>query len=106
MSEKPGPVDNGPKTGQSPEERKHTTLSELQNDQPDLSPKQVHATSDPQQASKPDRTDLGRGTSRLHITEEYHEQMFNLRLLVEKHLEHQKELYHNFVDFRKAIDRV
>jgi hypothetical protein len=34
------------------------------------------------------------------------EQIFNLRLLVEKHLEHQKELYHNFIDFKKAFDRV
>ena len=33
-------------------------------------------------------------------------QIFNLRLLVEKHLEHQKELYHNFIDFKKAFDRV
>ena len=28
--------------------------------------------SDPQQASKPGRTDLGRGTGRLQITEEHH----------------------------------
>ena len=53
----------------SSEERLHTTLSELQNDQPDLSPFQGHATSNPQQVSKPD---LGRGTSRFQITQEYH----------------------------------
>ena len=34
------------------------------------------------------------------------EQIFNLRLLVEMHLEHQKELYHNFIDFKEAFDRV
>ena len=34
------------------------------------------------------------------------EQILNLRLLVEKHLEHQNELFHNFVDFKKAFDRV
>jgi len=34
------------------------------------------------------------------------EQIFNLRLLVEKHLEHQNELFHNFIDFKKAFDRV
>ena len=34
------------------------------------------------------------------------EQISNLRLLVEKHMEHQKELYHNFIDSKKAFDRV
>ena len=34
------------------------------------------------------------------------EQIFNLRLLCEKHLQHQQELYHVFVDFKKAFDRV
>ena len=70
---KSAPVDNGPKTGQRHciflfEERQHMTLSQLQNDQPDLSPQQ----GDAQEVSKPDRTDLGRGTSRFQITEEYH----------------------------------
>jgi len=26
--------------------------------------------------------------------------------MMEKHLQHQKELFHNFVDFKKAFDRV
>lgn len=34
------------------------------------------------------------------------EQIFNLRLLIEKHLQHQHDLYHNFIDFKKAFDRV
>ena len=35
------------------------------------------------------------------------EQIFNLRLSVEKPLQHhRKELYHNFIDFNKAFDRV
>ena len=33
------------------------------------------------------------------------EQLFNLRVLVEKYLEHQNELFHNFIDFKKAFDR-
>ena len=34
------------------------------------------------------------------------EQIFNCRVLMEKHLQHQKDLYHNFIDFKKAFDRV
>ena len=34
------------------------------------------------------------------------EQIFNLRILSEKYLEHQKPMYHNFIDLKKAFDRV
>jgi hypothetical protein len=34
------------------------------------------------------------------------EQIFNCRIMIEKHLQHQKDLYHNFIDFKKAFDRV
>ena len=34
------------------------------------------------------------------------EQIFNIRLLIEKHLQHQHDLYHNFIDFKKAFERV
>ena len=34
------------------------------------------------------------------------EQFFNLRILCEKYPQHQKNLYHVFVDFKKAFDRV
>ena len=34
------------------------------------------------------------------------EQIFNIRVLIEKHLTHQQELHHNFIDFKKAFDRV
>ena len=47
-----------------------------------------------QQASKPGRTELGRGTSRFQSQSSTTEQIFNLRLFGEKHLEHQKELFH------------
>ena len=33
------------------------------------------------------------------------EQIFNLRILCEKYLQHQQDLYHVFVDFKKAFDR-
>ena len=34
------------------------------------------------------------------------EQIFTLRLLAEKHLEYQNELFHNFIEFKKAFNRV
>ena len=30
----------------------------------------------------------------------------NLRILCEKYLQHQQDLYHVFIDFKKAVDRV
>ena len=33
------------------------------------------------------------------------EQIFNLRILSEKYLQHQQDLYHVFIDFKKAFDR-
>ena len=34
------------------------------------------------------------------------EQIFDCRVIIAKHLEHQRSLYHNFIDFKKAFDRV
>ena len=34
------------------------------------------------------------------------EQLFNLRMLGENYLQHQQNLYHGFIDFKKAFDRV
>ena len=33
-------------------------------------------------------------------------QIFNLRILCEKYLQHQQDFYHVFIDFKKAFDRV
>ena len=34
------------------------------------------------------------------------EQVFHLRIRSEKYLQHQQDLYHVFIDFKKAFDRV
>ena len=34
------------------------------------------------------------------------EQIFNLQILCEKYLQHQHDLYHVFIDFKKAFNRV
>ena len=34
------------------------------------------------------------------------EQISSIRLIKQKYIEHQKYVYHNFIDFKKAFDRV
>ena len=34
------------------------------------------------------------------------EHILNSRILTEKHIEHDLKLYHNFIDYKKAFDRV
>ena len=34
------------------------------------------------------------------------EQIFNLRILCQKYIQHQQDLYHVFIDFKKAFNRV
>ena len=34
------------------------------------------------------------------------EQIFNLRIFCEKYFQHQQDLYHVFIDFRKSFDKV
>ena len=34
------------------------------------------------------------------------EQIFNLQIVCEKYLQHQQDLYHVFIDFKKVFDRV
>ena len=34
------------------------------------------------------------------------EQVFNRRVIIEKHLQHQRDLFHNFIDCKKAFDKV
>ena len=34
------------------------------------------------------------------------EEIFNLRILCEKYFQHQRDLYHVFINFKKASDRV
>ena len=34
------------------------------------------------------------------------EQIFNLRIIREKYLQHQQDFYHEFIDYKKAFDRV
>ena len=49
------------------------------------------------------QADHRRRTGRLKTRKE---QIFNLSILCEKYLQHQQDLYHVFIDFKKAFDRV
>ena len=72
------------------QERQPAAVPELQNDQPHQPPKQSHAE---EQAG----FRAGRSTT---------EQIFNLRILCEKYLQHQQDLCHVLIDLKKAFDRV
>ena len=71
-------------------ERQLAAVPELPNNQPHQPPKQSHAE---EQAG----FRAGRSTT---------EQIFNLRILCEKYLQHQQDLCHVLIDLKKAFDRV
>ena len=82
------------------QERQPAAVPELPNDQPYQSPKQSHAE---------DHTGQIEGTSgEDHLEEQAGfragrsttKQIFNLRILCEKYLQHQQYLYHVFIDFK------
>ena len=49
---------------------------------------------------------IAKEQARLRAGRSTTEQIFNLRLLCEKYLQHQQDLYHVFTDFKKAFNRV
>ena len=63
------------------------------NDQPNKLPKQGHVTGYSQQASKPDRTDLGREASKVSDYRGVPLTNILLRPLVGKHMDNQKKLF-------------
>ena len=67
-------------------EGKPQTMSGLQDHKLDQPPKQGDAS-------------FGAGASTV-------EHIFNCGVIIAKHREHQRDLYHNFSDFKKAFDRV
>ena len=86
--------------------KKGSAVPVLLNDQPHQSLKQSHAE-DVLDRLKPQVEKIiaeeqagfraGRSTT---------EQIFNIRILCEKYLQHQQDLYHIFIDFKKAFNRV
>ena len=90
----------------TPYEMQPAAVPELPNNKPQQSPKQSHADDHSEQIAATSGEDHRRRTGRLQSREESTEQNFNLRILCEKYLQHQQDLYHVFIDFKKAFDRV
>ena len=84
------------------QERQPAVVPELLN-KPHQSPKQSHAEDHTEQIEATSGEDYRRRTGRFQSTTE---QIFNLRILCEKYLQHQQDLSHVFIDFKKALDRV
>ena len=82
-------------------------MPELPNDQPHQLPKQSHAENHTKQIEATSGEDHRRRTEAgFRAGRNTTEQIFNLSILCEKYLQHQQDLYHVFIDFKKAFDRV
>ena len=73
-------------------------MKELSNRQPHQSSNQSHTEEHTEQIEATNEEDHSRRTGT--------EQIFNLRILCKKYLKHQQDLYHVFINFKKAFDRV
>ena len=86
-------------------ERQPHAVSELSNHQPDQPSEEDHAPSYPQLKAKAEEllTEKQAGFKPGLSTVE---QIFNSQVIIEKQLQHQHDLFHNFIAFKKAFDRV
>ena len=88
------------------QERQPAAVPELPNDQPHQSPKQVQAENHLHRLKPHAEKSITEEQAGLRVRSITTEQIFNLRILCEKYLQHQHDLYHVFIDFMKAFDRV
>ena len=92
----------------SMQERQPAAVPELPNNKLHQSPKQSHVMLKiilnrlKQQAEKI----IAKEHAGFRAGRSNTEQIFNLRILCEKYLQHQQDLYHFFIDFKKVFDRV
>ena len=69
-------------------------------------PKQSHAEAHTEQTEAASGKDHRWRTGRLQSREDHHRADFNLKLICEKHLQHQQDLCHVSIDFKKAFSRI
>ena len=88
-------------------ERQPQAVSEVSYHQPNLPSQQDHAPSYPQPTQGQGWRTAGRKKQAgVRPGQSTVEQTLNSRVIIEKHLQHQRDLFHNFIDFKKAFDRV
>ena len=88
------------------QERQPAAVPELPNNQPHQSPKQSNAEDHIEQIEATNGGDIAEEQAGYRAGRSTTEQIFNLRILREKHLQHPQDLYHVFIDFKMAFDRV
>ena len=89
------------------QERQPAAVPELPNNKPHQSPKQSHADDHIEQieATSARKKIIDEKQAGFRAGRSTTEQIFNLRILCKKYLQHQQDLYHVFIDFKKAFDR-
>ena len=87
------------------QERQPAAVPELPN-KPHQSPKQSHAEVHTEQTEATSGEDIAKEQAGFRAGRSTTEQIFNLRILCDKYLQHQQDLYHVFTDFKKAFDSV
>ena len=81
-------------------------MPELPDNKSHQSPKQSHAEDHTEQIKPQAKKSIAEEQAGFRAGRSTTEQIFNLRILCEKYLQHQQDLYHVFIDFKKAFDRV
>ena len=81
------------------QERQPAAVPELQNDQPHQSPKQDMLKIILNRLKPQTEKIIAEEQVGFRAEMSTKEQTFNLRILYEKYLQHQKDLYHIFIDF-------
>ena len=88
------------------QERQPAAVPELPNDQPHQPPKQSHTEDHTEQIEPQAEKTIAEEQAGFRAGRSTTEQIFNLRILCEKYLQHQQNLYHVFIDFKQAFGRV
>ena len=81
-------------------------MPELPNNKRHQSHKQSHAEGHTEQIEAASGEIIAKEQTGFREGRETTEQIFILRILCEKYLQHQQDLYHVLIDFKKALNRV
>ena len=88
------------------QERQPVAVPEIHNNQPHQSPKQSHAENHTEQIEATRGEDHRWRTGRLQSRKEHHSAALQPTDPLWKYLQHQQDLYHVFIDFKNAFNRI